>query len=123
MKRLPSDELSPAQERVIAAIIATRGGNIAKIADCLHVTYQAVANALSVMYDTLYDDLGGNRTIQALVVWYYRTDAGRRIGALCLLCLFCTFTFGGGDYERLARRVRRTGRNEIEYLADNDYDC
>lgn len=107
----------------MAAIIATRGGNIAKIADCLHVTYQAVANALSVMYDTLYDDLGGNRTIQALVVWYYRTDAGRRIASLCLLWLFCAFTFGGGDYEQLARRVRRSRKNEIEYLADNDYDC
>lgn len=116
MKRTRPGELSPAQCRVLEAVIATKGGNVARIADCLHVTYQAVANALTVMYDVLHDDLGGNRTIQALVVWYYRSDAGRRIGAFCLLWLFCTFTFCGGGYERMGRRVRRRRQNEYEYI-------
>lgn len=119
MKRIPQGELSPAQCRVLSAVIATKGGNVTKIADWLNVTYQAVANALTVMYDVLQDELGGNRTIQALVVWYYKTDAGRRIGSFCLLWLFCTFTFCGGEYERMGRRVRRGRQNEYEYLIED----
>lgn len=117
MKRTRQGELSPAQCRVLEAVIATKGGNVARIADSLHVTYQAVANALTVMYDVLHDDLGGNRTIQALVVWYYRTEAGRRIGTFCLLWLFCTFTFFGGEYERTGRRTRRRRQDEYEYIS------
>lgn len=52
MKR-DADSLSPAETRVMRAVIETRGGNISRIAEALHVTYQAVANTLSVMYDKL----------------------------------------------------------------------
>lgn len=112
MKRMRQGELSPAQCRVLEAVIATKGGNVARIADSLHVTNQTVANVLTVMYDILHDDLGGNRTIQALVVWYYRTDAGCRICTFCLLWLFCSFTFFGGEYERTGRRTRRRRTDE-----------
>lgn len=114
MKRVAVEDLSPAERRVINAVIATRGGNVSRIAGWLNVTYQAVANTLSVMYDKLLPELDGNRTIQALVVWYYKNDISRRIGASCLLILFCAYTFGGGDFERAARRVRRVRRNEVE---------
>ena len=80
-----ADILSRAETRVMQAVINTKGGNITRIAASLHVTYQAVANTLSVMYDKLQGELDGNRTIQALVVWYYRFEIGRRIGAACLL--------------------------------------
>lgn len=112
-----ADILSPAETRVMQAVINTKGGNITRIAASLHVTYQAVANTLSVMYDKLQGELDGNRTIQALVVWYYRAGIGRRIGAACLLGLFCAYTFGGGEYERMARRARR-GRREVEYVIE-----
>lgn len=114
MKRAVVDELSPAECRVINAVIATRGGNISRIAGWLNVTYQAVANTLSVMYDKLLPELDGNRTIQALVVWYYKNDICRRIGASCLLVLFCAYTFSNGDFERAARRTRRGRENEVE---------
>ncbi|WP_301847238.1 hypothetical protein [uncultured Parabacteroides sp.] len=113
-----ADELSPAECRVMQAVIDTRGGNIARVAGSLHVTYQAVANTLSSMYDKLGGDLDGNRTMQALVDWYYRTDAGRRLGAFCLAALFCVYTFNGGDFERAARRSGRGRRNEYEYIID-----
>ena len=112
------DSLSPAEARVMRAVIETRGGNISRIAQALHVTYQAVANTLSVMYDKLQGELDGNRTIQALVVWYYRSDLGRRIGAACLLGLFYAYVFSGGEFERTARRARRGRRETIEYTID-----
>lgn len=117
MKR-DADSLSPAEARVMRAVIDTRGGNISRIAEALHVTYQAVANTLSVMYDKLQGDLDGNRTIQALVVWYYRAEIGRRIGAACLLGLFCTYVFSGGEFERTTRRTRRVRRETIEYIVE-----
>lgn len=117
-----ADILSPAETRVMQAVINTKGGNITRIAASLHVTYQAVANTLSVMYDKLQGELDGNRTIQALVVWYYRAEIGRRIRAACLLGLFCAYTFGGGEFERAARRTRRS-RREVEYIiGGQDYD-
>lgn len=112
------DSLSPAEARVMRAVIETRGGNISRIAQALHVTYQAVANTLSVMYDKLQGELDGNRTIQALVVWYYRSNLGRRIGAACLLGLFCAYVFSGGDFERTTRRTRRVRRETIEYIIE-----
>lgn len=112
------DSLSPAEARVMRAVIETHGGNISRIAQALHVTYQAVANTLSVMYDKLQGELDGNRTIQALVVWYYRSDLGRRIGAACLLGLFCAYVFSGGEFERTARRARRGRRETIEYTIE-----
>lgn len=119
MGRFANERLSPAQWRVLDAVIATHGGNIERIAGRLHVTYQAVANALTAMYDRLIGELDGNRTIQALVVWYYRTDAGRRIGSCSLMWLFCVYTFGGGDFERAAHRTSRRGRRyEYEYLIE-----
>lgn len=119
MKRATVDNLSPAEYRVINAVIATRGGNISRIAGWLNVTYQAVANTLSVVYDKLLPELDGNRTIQALVVWYYKNDICRRIGAMCLLALFCAFTFRGGDCERTLRRASRRGRKyEVEFLIE-----
>ena len=117
-----ADILSPAETRVMQAVINTKGGNITRIAASLHVTYQAVANTLSVMYDKLQGELDGNRTIQALVVWYYRFEIGRRLGAAFLLALFCAYTFSGGEFERLARRTRRS-RREVEYvIGRQDYD-
>ena len=112
-----ADILSRAETRVMQAVIDTKGGNITRIAASLHVTYQAVANTLSVMYDKLQGEMDGNRTIQALVVWYYRAGIGRRIGAACLLGLFCAYTFGGGEYEQMARRARR-GRRDVEYVIE-----
>ena len=99
-----------AETRVMNAVIETNGGNISRIAECLHVTYQAVANTLTVMYDKLQGELDGNRTIQALVVWYYRAEIRRRLGAACLLGLFCTYAFCGGEFERTVRRARRGRR-------------
>lgn len=117
--RTTSEHLSPAENRVMNAVIETRGGNISRIAERLHVTYQAVANMLTVMYDKLQGELDGNRTIQALVVWYYRAEIGRRIGAACLLGLFCTYVFSGGEFERMARRARRGRRETIEYIVES----
>lgn len=114
--RTTSEHLSPAEHRVMNAVIETRGGNISRIAERLHVTYQAVANTLTVMYDKLQGELDGNRTIQALVVWYYRAEIGRRMGAACLMALFCTYVFCGGDFERSGRRARRARRETIEYI-------
>ena len=112
MKR-DADSLSPAETRVMQAVIETRGGNISRIAEALHVTYQAVANTLSVMYDKLQGDLDGNRTIQALVVWYYRAEIGRRIGAACLLGLFCAYVFSGGGICRTERAAGPRGRRTV----------
>ena len=118
MKR-DADSLSPAETRVMRAVIETRGGNITRIAAALPVTYQAVANTLSVMYDKLQDELDGNRTMQALVVWYYRSEIRRRFGAACRLCLFCVYVFCGGEYERTARRARRGLRETVEYIVES----
>lgn len=117
MKR-DADSLSPAEARVMNAVIETNGGNISRIAECLHVTYQAVANTLTVMYDKLQGELDGNRTIQALVVWYYRAEIRRRLGAACLLGLFCTYVFCGGEFERTVRRARRGRRETMEYIME-----
>lgn len=118
MKRA-ENTLSPAESRVMQAVIETRGGNIARVAECLHVTYQAVDNTLSVMYDKLQEELDGNRTMQALVVWYYRSEIRRRFGAACLLCLFCVYVFCGGEYERTVRRARRGRRETVEYIVES----
>ena len=45
-------------------------------------------------------------------------EAGRRIGAMCLIILLCAYTFLGGDFERTFRRARRGRRNEVEYLIE-----
>lgn len=115
MKRSP-DALSPAEERVMRAVIDTNGGNIHRISQSLHVTYQAVANTLSVMYDKLHGELDGNRTIQALVVWYYRSDIRRRAGAAVLLLFFGVYVLCGGEYERTVRRARRSRREVTEWI-------
>ena len=124
MKR-DADSLSPAETRVMRAVIETRGGNISRIAEALHVTYQAVANTLSVMYDKLQGELDGNRTIQALVVWYYHRAQEQmrellihKANAACLLGLFCTYVFSGGEFERTVRRARRGRRETIEYIIE-----
>ena len=118
MKR-DADSLSPAETRVMQAVIETRRGENTPIPDAHDGTKQAVGNTLSVMYDKWQGDLDGNRTIQALVVWYYRAEIGRRIGAACLLGLFCAYVFSGGEFERTVRRARRGRRETIEYIVES----
>lgn len=87
----------------------------------------------------IYDKTGIPRSINSIVSWWYRMnynidlgaefrtgeslgmvmkEFGRRIGAMCLLILFCAYTFSDGDFERAARWVRRGRRNEVEYLIE-----
>lgn len=127
MDLLSDNRLSKAERRVLDAIIATGGGNVTALSRRLFVTYQCVANHLASMYDKLHDDLGGNNTIQALAVWYFKTnftmqikEVARRIGATCLLGLFCAYTFGGGDNDRMIRRVRRGRRTEYECITEKE---
>ena len=40
------------------------------------------------------------------------------IGAVCLLGLFCTYVFSGGEFERTVRRSRRGRRETIEYTIE-----
>lgn len=123
MELISDKRLSKAERRVLEAIITTSGGNINALSQRLFVTYQCVANHLTSMYDKLHDELGGNSTIQALAVWYYNTnftlqlkDAGRRIGAACLLGVFCVYTFGDTDHEQMIRRARRGRKTEYELI-------
>lgn len=102
------------------------------------------ATVLNVSYNTIirhtqniYDKTGIPRSINSIVSWWYQVnynidlgeefrvcenlgmvikEAGRRIGAMCLMILFCAYTFSNGDFERAARRVRRGRRNEVECL-------
>ena len=104
------------------------------------------AAVLSVSYNTIirhtqniYDKTGIPRSINSIVSWWYRMnydidlgvelktgeslgmvmkEFGRRIGAMCLLILFCAYTFSNGDFERAARRTRRGRENEVEYLIE-----
>lgn len=105
------------------------------------------AGALCVSYNTIirhtqniYDKTGIPRSLNSIVSWWYRVnydidpgadfkagenagmvlrEFGRRFGAMCLMILFCAFTFGGGECERTLRRAsRRARRNEVEFLIE-----
>ena len=110
--------LSKAEARVARAYV---DGLIGKeIADRLCISYNTVIRHTQNIYEKI-----GRRSVNALVAWWFcehfnidLREVGRRIGATCLLLLFCTYTFCGGDYERATRRVRRGRRNEYEYIIE-----
>ena len=108
--------LSRAEARVARAYV---DGLIGKeIAARLCISYNTVIRHTQNIYEKF-----GRRSINALVAWWFcenfnidLKDTSRRIGAACLLMLFCTYTFCGGDYERMPRRGRCGRRNEYEYI-------
>lgn len=111
--------LSKAESRVARAYVDGLTGK--EIADRLCISYNTVVRHTQNIYGKI-----GRRSINALVSWWFcfnfnidLADIGRRIGAACLMMLFCTYTFSGGDYERAMRRAPRRGRrNEVEYLTE-----
>lgn len=111
--------LSKAESRIVRGYVEGLIGK--EIADTLCISYNTVVRHTQNIYEKI-----GCRSINAMVSWWFCTnfdidlkEIGRRIGAACLLGLFCAYTFGGGDFERAARRVRRGRRNEIEYLTED----
>lgn len=111
--------LSKAEARVARGYV---DGLIGKeIADRLCISYNTVIRHTQNIYEKI-----GRRSVNALVAWWFcenfdidLKEAARRIGAACLLMLFCAYTFSGGDYERTVRRVRRGRRNEYEYIIES----
>lgn len=111
--------LSRAEARIARCYV---DGMIGKeIAEACHISYNTVIRHTQNIYEKI-----GRHTIHSLVAWWFCTnfdidlaEVMRRLGALSLLALFCAYTIGGGDYERMARRTTRRGRrNEVELLID-----
>lgn len=120
---MKTDTLLSKREREVVNLVVL-GYSAREIAERMNVIYQCVANHLQ----NIYDKTGTKRTLQALVTWYFTQNFGitlnvsemtRRLGAMCLLGLFCAFTFSGGDCERTLRRAtRRVRRNKVEFLIE-----
>ena len=92
-----------------------------------------VADRLGIAHGTvvrhtqnIYEKVGCRHSTNALVAWFlsqnYDIDLGelrRRLGAMVLMVLFSTFTFGNPDTDLPRRATRRGGRrNEIELILD-----
>lgn len=111
--------LSKAEARIAQCYVEGMIGK--EVADVCHVSYNTVIRHTQNIYEKI-----GRHSIQALVAWWFCTNFDidlaevlRRLGALSLLTLFCAYTLGGGEYERMARRSsRRSRRNEVEFLIE-----
>lgn len=74
----------------------------------------------------IYEKTGIRRSTNALVAWFLSLNYGidlselrRRIGAACLLVLFCFYVAMEADDDMICRRVRRTRRrDESELLTE-----
>jgi DNA-binding CsgD family transcriptional regulator len=114
--------LSKAEARVSRGYVEGLSGK--EIADRLCISYNTVIRHTQNIYEKI-----GRHSIHGLVAWWFCANFDieleeiiRRIGAACLLGLFCAYTFGGGEFERTARRARRS-RREVEYvIGGQDYD-
>lgn len=96
--------LSKAEAHVSRGYVEGLSGK--EIADCLCISYNTVIRHTQNIYEKI-----GRHSIHGLVAWWFCTNFDieleeiiRRIGAGCLLLLFCAYTFGGGEFERAARR-------------------
>lgn len=111
--------LSKAESRIARGYVEGMIGK--EIAEELSISYNTVVRHTQNIYEKI-----GRHSINALVSWWFCTnfdidlrEIGRRIGAACLMGLFCLYSLGGGDYERSARRTSRRGRRDaIEYLIE-----
>lgn len=108
--------ITPAETRVA---IAYALGDIGKeVAERLGIAHGTVVRHTQ----NIYEKVGCRHSTNALVAWFlsqnYDIDLGelrRRLGAMVLMVLFSTFTFGNPDADLPRRATRRGGRrNEIE---------
>lgn len=108
--------ITPAETRV--AIAYTLGDIGKEVADRLGIAHGTVVRHTQ----NIYEKVGCRHSTNALVAWFlsqnYDIDLGelrRRLGAMVLMVLFSTFTFGNPDADLPRRATRRSGRrNEIE---------
>lgn len=108
---------SPAETRVLAEVM--RGGQVKEIADRLCISYHTANRHIANMSEKV-----GVHSLASLVsyAWTKATDVSiedvcRKVGTMCLLALFSTYTFCGDCDDivrRAGRRIRR--RNEIEII-------
>jgi DNA-binding CsgD family transcriptional regulator len=108
---------SPAETRVLVELL--RGGQVKEIADRLCISYHTANRHVANMSAKV-----GVHSLHELVAyaWSKATDITieevcRKVGTMCLLALFSTYTFCGDcdDIVRCAgRRTRR--RHEIEII-------
>lgn len=109
---------SPAETRVLAEVM--RGGQVKEIADRLCISYHTANRHIANMSEKV-----GVHSLASLVsyAWTKATDVSieevcRKVGTMCLLLLFSTYTFCG-DHDDVfrSRRGRRNRReNEIEII-------
>ena len=81
-----------------------------------------IAQRAGISYNTVvrhYEKTGIRRSTNALVAWFLSLNYGidlselrRRIGAACLLVLFCFYVAMEADDDMICRRVRRTRRRD-----------
>ena len=108
--------ITPAETRV--AIAYTLGDIGKEVADRLGIAHGTVVRHTQ----NIYEKVGCRHSTNALVAWFlsqnYDIDIGelrRRLGAMVLMVLFSTFTFGNPDTDLPRRATRRGGRrNEVE---------
>lgn len=104
---------SRAETRVLREIL--RGGSVREIADRLYISYHTANRHIANM-----SEKADVHSIAQLVAYAWRKatditieDVLKKVGTLCLLLLFTTYTFAGEEDEMMrGRRARR--RNEIE---------
>lgn len=108
---------SPAETRVLAEVM--RGGQVKEIADRLCISYHTANRHIANMSAKV-----GVHSLHELVAyaWSKATDITieevcRKVGTMCLLALFSTYTFCGDCDDIVRRAGRRTRRrNEIEII-------
>ena len=108
---------SPAETRVLAEVM--RGGQVKEIADRLCISYHTANRHIANMSEKV-----GVHSLASLVsyAWTKATDVSiedvcRKVGTMCLLALFSTYTFCGDCDDIVRRAGRRTRRrNEIEIV-------
>ena len=126
MKNFPNEQtiqlrtdsvISPAETRV--AIAYTLGDIGKEVGQRLGIAHGTVVRHTQ----NIYEKTGIRHSTNALVAWFLSencgvnlSDFGRRLGAGCLLALFCAYSFGGPDEELLIRRARRCRRNDMELI-------
>ena len=80
-----------------------------------------IAQRAGISYNTVvrHEKTGIRRSTNALVAWFLSLNYGidlselrRRIGAACLLVLFCFYVAMEADDDMICRRVRRTRRRD-----------
>jgi DNA-binding CsgD family transcriptional regulator len=108
---------SPAETRVLGELL--RGGQVKEIADRLCISYHTANRHIANMSEKV-----GVHSLHELVAyaWSKATDITieevcRKVGTMCLLALFSTYTFCGDCDDIVRRAGRRTRRrHEIEII-------